>query len=124
MNSPQIEHYLSSFLNLHKALKKRGLNPNNVEWFADAIETGAIKIPEIQKQHARVKDELEAIDYKKTMAKYQLDDMNDQFTYLNRISFNKRNEIAYLNRVQELEGYVHGLESNGQQQQKPNETYS
>ena len=122
---PQIEHYLSSFLNLHKALKKRGLNSNNVELFADAIETGAIKIPEIQNQYARVKDELEAIDYKKTMAKYQLDDMNDQFTYLNRISFNKRNEIAYLKiGVQELEGYVHGLESNGQQQQKPNETYS
>jgi hypothetical protein len=47
---------------VHKALKERGLNPNNVEWFADAIETGAIKIPEIQKQYAKVKDELEAID--------------------------------------------------------------
>jgi hypothetical protein len=23
-----------------------GLNHNNVEWFADAIETGAIKIPD------------------------------------------------------------------------------
>ena len=41
---PQIEHCLPSFLKLHKALKKKGLNPNNVEWFADAIETGAIKI--------------------------------------------------------------------------------
>ena len=39
-------------------LKKRGLNPNNVEWFADAIETGAIKIPEIQKQYAKINDEL------------------------------------------------------------------
>jgi hypothetical protein len=44
----QIRYYLPSFLKLHKALKKKGLNPNNVEWFADAIETGAIKIPEIQ----------------------------------------------------------------------------
>ena len=96
------------------------MNPNNVEWFAEAIETGAIKIPEIQKQYSKVKDELEANDYKKTMAKYQLDDMNNQITYLNRISFNKRNEIAYLKiGVQELEGYVHGLESNGQQQQNP-----
>jgi DNA-directed RNA polymerase specialized sigma subunit len=43
----QIQHCLPSFLKLHKALKKRNLNPNNVEWFADAIETGAIKIPEI-----------------------------------------------------------------------------
>jgi hypothetical protein len=62
-------------------LKKRGLNLNNVEWFADAIETGAIKIPEIQKQYAKVKDELEVIDYKKAMAKHQLDDMNNQISY-------------------------------------------
>lgn len=54
------------------------MNPNNVEWFVDAIETGAIKIPEIQKQYVKVKDELEAIDYKKTIAKYQLDDMNNR----------------------------------------------
>ncbi|HET7283347.1 MAG TPA: hypothetical protein VFI70_01555 [Nitrososphaeraceae archaeon] len=40
----EVEHYLPSFLKLHKVLKKRGLNPNNVEWFANAIETGAIKI--------------------------------------------------------------------------------
>jgi hypothetical protein len=91
-------------------LKKRALNSNNVEWFAEAIETGAIKIPEIQKQYTKVNDELEAIDYKKTMAKYQLDNINNQITYLNKISFNKRNEIAYLKiGVQELEGYVHGL---------------
>jgi predicted nucleic acid-binding Zn-ribbon protein len=72
------------------------LTADNVEWFTDAIEKGAIKIPEIQKQYAKVKDELEAIDYKKTMAKYELDDMNNQITYLNKISFSKRNEIAYL----------------------------
>jgi hypothetical protein len=59
---PQIEHCLPSFLKLHKALKKKGLNPNNVEWFADAIETGAIKIPEIQKQYAKISDDLEVID--------------------------------------------------------------
>jgi chromosome segregation ATPase len=106
-------------LKLHKALKKRGLNPNNVEWFADAIETGAIKIREIQKQYAKIKDELEAIDYKKTIAKHQLDDMNNQITYLNRISFNKRNEIAYLQiGAQELEGYVHGLENHNQKQKQ------
>jgi hypothetical protein len=115
---PQIEHCLPSFLKLHKALKKSGLNSNNVEWFAEAIETGVIKIPEIQKQYAKIEDELEAIDYKKTMAKYQLDDMNNQITYLNRISFNKRNEIEYLKiGAQELEGYVHGLENHNQQQQ-------
>jgi hypothetical protein len=118
----QIEHYLPSFLKLHKALKKRGLNPNNVEWFADTIETGAIKIPEIQKQYAKVKDELEAIDYKNAMAKHHLYDMNNQITYLNKINYNKRNEIAYLQiGAQELEGYVHGHENHNQQQQIQNE---
>jgi transcriptional regulator len=116
---PQIERCLPSFLKLHKALKKKGLNPNNVEWFADAIETGAIKIPEIQKQYAKIIDELEAIDYKKTMAKHQLDDIHNQITYLNKISYNKRNEIAYLKiGAQELEEYVHGLQNHKQQQQE------
>jgi hypothetical protein len=90
-----------------------------VEWFADAIETGAIKIPEIQKQYAKIIDELEAIDYKKTMAKHQLDDIHNQITYLNKISYNKRNEIAYLKiGAQELEEYVHGLQNHKQQQQE------
>ena len=48
------------------------------------VNTGMYKIPEIQKQYAKVKDELESIDYKKTMAKYQLDNMNNQITYLNK----------------------------------------
>jgi predicted RNA-binding protein with EMAP domain len=120
---PQTQHCLPSFIKLHKSLKKKGLNPNNVEWFADAIETGAIKIPEIQKQYAKINDELEAIDYKKAIAKHQLDDMNNQMTYLNKISYNKRNEIAYLQiGVQELEGYVHGLGNHNQQREIENET--
>jgi predicted RNA-binding protein with EMAP domain len=83
------------------------------------IETGAIKILEIQKQYAKIQDELEVIDYKKTMAKYQLDNMNNQITYLNKISYNKRNEIAYLQiGVQELEGHIHGLQNHKQQQQE------
>ena len=112
---PQIRYYLPSFLKLHKALKKRGLNPNNVEWFADAIETGSIKIPEIQKQYAKIKDELEAIDYKKTMAKYELQNITNQIAILNRDIYKKRNEIAYLKiGSQELEGYVHGLGNHNQ----------
>ena len=48
---PQIEHYLPSFLKLHRVLKKRGLNPSNLEWFAHAIEMGAIQLPELQMQY-------------------------------------------------------------------------
>jgi hypothetical protein len=116
---PQIRHCLPSFLKLHKALKRKGLTADNVEWFADTIETGSIKIPEIQKQYAKVKDDLEVIDYKKAIAKYQLDDMNNQIIYLNKISYSKRNEIAYLQiGAQELEGYVRGLKNHNQQQQE------
>ena len=70
---PQIEPCLASFLKLHKTLKKRGLNPDNVEWFVDTIETGAIKIPEIQKRYTKVKEELEAIDYKRAIANHELE---------------------------------------------------
>jgi hypothetical protein len=56
------------------------------------------------------------------MAKYQLDDLNNQITYLIKLLgwlVNKRNEIAYLKiGVQELEGYVHRLENHDQQQQE------
>jgi hypothetical protein len=108
---PQIRHSLPIFLKLHKVLKRKGLTADNIKWFANAIETGAIKIPEIQKHYAKVNDELEAIDYKKTIAKYQLDNMNNQISYLNKISYSKRNEIAYLKiGAQELEGYVRGLD--------------
>jgi hypothetical protein len=71
-----------------------------VEWFADAIETGSIKIP----------------DYKKTMAKHQLDDMNNQITYLNRIAIIK--ETTYHICRLESKSYVHGLENHNQKQQQ------
>jgi predicted transcriptional regulator len=113
---------LSPILKLYRLLKREGITTDKIEWFVHTVNTGMYKIPEIQKQYAKIKDELEAIDYKKTMAKHQLDDMNNQITYLNKISYSKRNEIAYLQiGVQELEGYVHGLENHNQQQQQQQE---
>ena len=115
----EIKGHLSLILKLYRLLKREGIRTKDLEWFVHAVNTGMYKIPEIQKQYAKIQDEIEAIDYKKTLAKYQLDDMNNQITYLNRIRFNKRNEIAYLQiGVQELEGYVHGLENRNQQQQE------
>jgi predicted nucleic acid-binding Zn-ribbon protein len=35
-------------------------------------------------QYAKIKNELEAIDYKKTMAKYELQNINNQIAILNR----------------------------------------
>ena len=106
---------IKSMNNLHESLDIlfRNRCQAGIYWYSDAIEIGAIKIPEIQKQYAKIKDELEAIDYKKTMAKYQLDNMNNRLTILNRDIYNKRNEIAYLQI-----GYVRGLENHNQQQQE------
>jgi hypothetical protein len=40
---------------MRSSLKKRGLNPSNVEGFADAIETGAVKLPELHNQYENSK---------------------------------------------------------------------
>src|SRR5437867_4143022 len=76
---------------------------NNIEWFVNMVKTGIYKIPEIQKQHAKAKDELEVIEYKRVMSKHELDNMNNQIILLRRSGYqlsttcnNKRNEIAYL----------------------------
>ena len=51
------------------------------------------------------------------MAKYELQNITNQIAILNRISYNKRNEIEYLHLgAQELEGYLGGLKNHTQQQ--------
>ena len=60
---PQIEHYLPSFLKLHKALKKRGLNPQNTESFVDLIELGVVKLPELQDQYQKLQDKVQGLRY-------------------------------------------------------------
>jgi transcriptional regulator len=62
---PEIEPSLPSFLKLHKVLKKRGLNPANVEWFADAIEMGTIKLPELQGQYQSLQNRVLRMEHQK-----------------------------------------------------------
>jgi DNA-binding CsgD family transcriptional regulator len=54
---PQIRHTLSSFLKLHKVLKRKGLTASNVEWFTNAIEIGTIKLPELQGRHKSLQNQ-------------------------------------------------------------------
>ena len=90
------------------------------------VNTGVYKIPEIQKQHAKAKDELEVIEYKRIISKRELDNMNNQIVLLRRSAYqlssmcnNKRNEIAYLqNQIQVLEGHINGLKNRNQQQEE------
>ena len=63
---PEIEHSLPSFLGLYSALLKgNGLSPDNVESFANAIETGAIKLPELQNQCQTLQNKVQTVQYQK-----------------------------------------------------------
>jgi hypothetical protein len=84
------------------------------------------KIPEIQKQYSKAKDELEVIEYKRVMSKHELDNMNNQIILLRRGMYqlsatckNKRNEIAYLqNQIQVFAGHINALKNRNRQQQE------
>jgi chromosome segregation ATPase len=84
------------------------------------------KIPELQNQYAKLKDEVERIDERKVMSKHELDKMNNHIIYIRSIMYqlsidcnNKRNEIAYLQiGVQVLEGQINRLNNNDNQEQE------
>ena len=61
----EIEHCLPSFLKLHSALKRRGLTSGNVEAFADAIEIGVIKLPELQNKYQSLQKMVQTLHCKK-----------------------------------------------------------
>jgi len=44
---------VDSHFSLHSTLNKTGLNPNNIEWFADAIKT-VVKLPELQDEYQKL----------------------------------------------------------------------
>ena len=76
------------------------------------INIGTYNIPDLQRQYAKLKNELEFIDYQKAVSKAELDNMNNQISMLRTTMYqlsatcnNKRNEISYLkNQIQILEG--------------------
>jgi chromosome segregation ATPase len=97
------------------------------------VKIGTYNIPELQKQYAKLQDEVQVIDHQKVVSKAELDNMNNQISILRRSMYqisttcnDKRNEIAYLkNQIQVLEGYVNGLKSRNQQQEEiQNESYT
>jgi uncharacterized protein YoxC len=55
---PEIEHSLPSFLKLFKGLKKHGLNPQNVEWYVDAMNIG-MKLEDLSPDYENLQSENE-----------------------------------------------------------------
>ena len=93
-----------------------GIRFEDLDWFVNMVNIGMDKIPELQKQYTKLKDELEFIDHQKVVSKAELDNMNNQISILRRTMYqlsatcnNKRNEFAYLkNQIQALEEYING----------------
>ena len=90
------------------------------------VDIGTYNIPDLQKQYAKLQDEVQVIDHQKVVSKAELHNMNNQISILRRTMYqlsatcnDRRNEISYLqNQIQALEGYVHGLKNHNQQQQE------
>jgi len=78
------KHYLKSLRKLHRVIKREAVTADRIEWFVNMVKIGAYKIPELQKQYAKLKDEVEIIDERKVRSKHELDKMNNQITYLQR----------------------------------------
>ena len=106
------KHYLRTLRTLLRVLKREGMAAaiDKIDWFVNMIKIGAYKIPELQNEYQKIKNELEVIDHK-------------NISQLSTTYIKKRNEIACLQfGIQELEGYIHGL-NNQQQEEIENETY-
>ncbi len=97
------------------------------------VDIGVYNIPDLQKQYARLQDEVQVIDHQKVVSKAELDNINNQISILRRTMYqlsatcnDRRNRISYLQaQIHALEGYIDRLKSENQQQQKiGDETHS
>ena len=52
---------LSYFLNLCRLAKRQGITADNIEWFVNMVDIGTYNIPDLQKQYAKLQDEVQVI---------------------------------------------------------------
>ena len=124
---------LSYILKLCRVAKRQGITADNIEWFVNMVNIGTYNIPDLQKQYAKLQDEVQVIDHQKVVSKSELDNMNNQVSILRNTMYqlsatcnDKRNEIAYLkNQIQVLRGQINGLNNRNQQQEEiQNKSYT
>ena len=60
-----MERAIPSFLKSYKVFKRKSLTIDNVEWFAKAIETGVIKLPELQHDYKNLQNKVQTMQYQK-----------------------------------------------------------
>ena len=101
---------ISYILKLCRIAKRQGITADNIEWFVNMVNIGTYNIPDLQKQYAKLQDEVQVIDHQKVVSKAELHNMNNQISILHNTIYqlsttcnDKRNEIAYLqNQIQVL----------------------
>jgi hypothetical protein len=108
---PQIRHYLPSFLKLHRVLKRKGLTASNVEWFANAIEIGAIKLQELQGQHKSLQNEIQDMQRQKQELERELQVINSRITELSDVEkIHQQNFDTLGDKICDLQNQKHQLE--------------
>ena len=60
---------LSYILKLCRIAKRQGITADNIEWFVNMVDIGTYNIPDLQKQYAKLQDEVQVIDHQKVDVK-------------------------------------------------------
>jgi hypothetical protein len=84
----EIGHSLPSFLKSYKAFKRKGLTIDNIDWFANAIETGTIKLPELQSQYQNLQNKVQTMQYQKQKLERDLHIIQKQIIELTEVCIN------------------------------------
>jgi chromosome segregation ATPase len=96
---------------LHKVLKRKGLTASNVEWFANAIEIGAIKLAELQGQSQSLQNEILDKQCQKQQLQRALQVINKQIVELAGIEkMHQQNFDTLADKVCDLQNQKHQLE--------------
>ena len=64
---------LSYIMKLCTLAKRHGITADNIEWFVNMVDIGTYNIPDLQKQYAKLQDEVQVIDHQKVVSKAELE---------------------------------------------------
>ena len=96
---------------MHKVLKRKGLTASNVEWFANAIEIGAIKLAELQGQSQSLQNEILDKQCQKQQLQRALQVINKRIVELAGIEkMHQQNFDTLADKVCDLQNQKHQLE--------------
>jgi len=86
------------------------LNPGNVEWFSNAIDIDAIKLPELQIQHKSLQNEIQDMQFQKQELERDLRIVNSRITELADVEKMHQKNFDILDKICDLQKQKHRLE--------------